>query len=123
MKGLWRVQPFNRLATASVREAFRQAGVRSEGVVRHLHRIGRVTTPLPDGRRLELWSNADDWLTNQVYWRGWDGYEPKSTRLFYHLAHRAGVVLDGDTPSGAFARVRWHAPIPEGDLTPPVEST
>lgn len=77
--------------------------------MRHLHRLGRVATRLPDGRVLRLWSQADDWVSNQVFWRGWQGYEPETTPLFYRLARRAHVTLDVGAHVGFFSLLAGHA--------------
>jgi FkbM family methyltransferase len=49
---------------------------------------------LPGGRQARLWSRGDDWVSNQVFWRGWDGYEPEVTPLFWRLAERSRVTFD-----------------------------
>jgi FkbM family methyltransferase len=43
---------------------------------------------------MRLWSRGDDWVSNQVFWRGWDGYEPETTPIFFRLAERASVTVD-----------------------------
>jgi hypothetical protein len=75
LKGLRGSQPLNRVATATVRTLLRACNRRSEWVIRHLHRYGGVRFRLPNGRTARLWSRADDWVSNQIYWRGWNGYE------------------------------------------------
>ena len=70
-------QPINHLATSLVRGILGAARLRSELVVKHLHRVGHVKAALPNGQTLRLWSLGDDWISNQVYWRGWAGYEPE----------------------------------------------
>jgi FkbM family methyltransferase len=49
---------------------------------------------LPEGRQARLWSRGDDWVSNQVFWPGWNGYEPEVTPLFWRLAQRSRVTLD-----------------------------
>jgi FkbM family methyltransferase len=109
LKRLRSSQPFNVLATTGVRAILRLAGGPPERVVRHLHRLGRVETRLPDGRVLRLWSQADDWVSNQVFWRGWQGYEPETTPLFYRLARSAQVTLDVGAHVGFFSLLAGHA--------------
>src|SRR5262249_7372061 len=87
-------QPFNRIATSIVRALLRGSGRRSEFVIKHLHRVGPVWARLPNGRTLRLWSRGDDWVSNQVYWRGWDGYDPETIPLFFRMARRAQTILD-----------------------------
>jgi len=102
-------QPFNYIATASVRSLLRATGLKSEFIVRHLHRVGIVRRTLPNGRILKLWSRADDWVSNQVYWRGWEGYEPETVPLFFRLAERARVTLDVGAYVGFFSLLAAHA--------------
>ena len=63
-----------------------------------------VRRKLPNGRTLRLWSEADDWVSNQIYWRGWR-YEPRRRRL----ADSAEVTLDVGAYVGFFALVAAHA--------------
>lgn len=102
-------QPFNSMATSTLRSVLRATGLRSEIVVRHLHRVGTVTDTLPNGRTLRLWSLADDWVSNQVYWRGWQGYEPETVPLFFRLATRARVTIDIGAYVGFFTLLAAHA--------------
>jgi FkbM family methyltransferase len=102
-------QPFNYLATAAVRGLLGAAGVRSEFVIKHLHRMGTVRARLPNGREMLLWSRGDDWVSNQVYWRGWQGYEPETAPLFFRLATRSGTTLDVGAHVGYYTLLAAHA--------------
>ncbi|HXF39135.1 MAG TPA: FkbM family methyltransferase, partial [Blastocatellia bacterium] len=68
-----------------------------------------VNSELPNGRTLHLWSRADDWVSNQVYWRGWQGYEPETAPLFFRVASRARVTLDVGAYVGFFTLLAGHA--------------
>lgn len=109
LKKLRASQPFNFLVTTAVYEFLNATGLHSELAVKHLHRVGLVRRRLPNGRALSLWSRADDWVSNQVYWRGWDGYEPESVPLFFRLATRARVVFDVGAYVGFFSLLAAHA--------------
>jgi FkbM family methyltransferase len=102
-------QPANRWLTGAARAVLGGAGVRSEFVIRHLHRCGAVESRLPNGARLRLWSAADDWVSNQVFWRGWLGYEPETSPLFFRLARHAAVTLDVGAYVGFFSLLAGHA--------------
>jgi FkbM family methyltransferase len=102
-------QPFNYLATSAVRGMLGAAGVHSELVIKHLHRVGTVRSRLPNGRELLLWSRGDDWVSNQVYWRGWQGYEPETAPRFYRLASQSAVTLDVGAHVGFYALLAGHA--------------
>jgi FkbM family methyltransferase len=84
-------------------------GFRSEWLVRHLPRVGSVAADLPNGRRLHLWSRGDDWISNQVFWRGWAGHEPETTNLFFSLAQKANVTVDVGAYVGYYSLLAAHA--------------
>lgn len=48
-------------------------------------------------------------MSNQVYWRGWSGYEPETVPLFFRLAMRANTVLDIGAHVGYFSLLAGHA--------------
>ena len=99
----------NGVATSVARAAFDALGHPPEAVIRHLHRVGTVRRRLPNGRTLVLWSRADDWISNQVFWRGWDGYEPETSRTFFRLAGRARVTIDVGAYVGFYSLLAAHA--------------
>ena len=102
-------QPFNMVATSMTRATLHAVGVHSELAVKHLHRVGTVRRILPNGRALVLWSRGDDWISNQIYWRGWAGYEPEMAPLWFGLASRADVVLDVGAHVGLYTLLAAHA--------------
>lgn len=84
-------------------------GGRSEFLIRHLPRNGEVRATLPNGRELILETQGDDWMPNQIFWRGWDGYETETARAFYRLATSARCTLDVGAYVGFFAILAGHA--------------
>ena len=102
-------QPLNAIATQGVRSACAALGVRSEWAIRHLHHVGRVRSRLPNGRDLVLWSLADDWVSNQVFWLGWEGYEPETAPVFFRLASQARVTVDVGAYVGFYSLLAAHA--------------
>lgn len=109
LKKLRLVQPFNYVATSAVRGVLRATGWHSEFIIKHLHRAGTVKCRLPNGRMLTLWSRADDWVSNQIYWRGWTGYEPETAPLFFRAATRARVTMDVGAYVGFYTLLAAHA--------------
>lgn len=105
LKRLRYSQPFNRTTTNAVRSLCRLVGTTPEIFPRHLHRVGDVFEPLPNGETLHLHSKGDDWVTNLVFWKGWKAYEPGTIDLFYRLAGRAKSVLDIGAYVGFFALI------------------
>lgn len=102
-------QPFNYLATTAIKAACAPLGAAPEAFVRRLPRVGVAESRLPNGRRLRLWSHGDEQVANQVFWRGWAGYEPETTPVFYERARGARVVLDVGAHVGFYALLAAHA--------------
>lgn len=102
-------QPFNTLATTGVRAALRALGREPDAFVKHLHRVGGVSCRLPNGRTLRLWTRADDFIPNQLFWRGWRGHEPETASVLWHLASSARTTIDVGANVGVFALLAAHA--------------
>jgi FkbM family methyltransferase len=94
LKRLRAMPAINAPVAHAVRGTARMLGVTPEFAIRHLPRSGVTRMTLPGGREARLWSRGDDWVSNQVFWRGWDGYDPEVAPLFWRLATRARVTLD-----------------------------
>ena len=109
LKKLRASQPFNRLATSGTRSLLSLAGLKSEFLIKYLHRIDLVESKLPNGNILKLNSKGDDWVSNQVFWRGWQGYEPETIPLFYKLAEKSAVTFDVGAYVGFFTLLGAHA--------------
>jgi len=109
LKNLRVSQPFNWIATSTVKAVLRASNRPSEFIIKHLHRVGRIRTRLPNGRMLSLCSWADDWIPNQVYWRGWDGYEPETVPVFFRLCATASVTVDIGAHVGLYSLLAAHA--------------
>src|SRR5262245_29522832 len=103
LKALRAWRPINAPVTLATRSASRLTGREFESAIKHLPRSGPVRSKLPNGEVLRMWSRGDDWVSNQVFWKGWEGYEPETTPVFFHLARHAEVVLDIGAYVGFFA--------------------
>ena len=115
LKALRVSQPLNWIATPGARLLFGADGRAPEAVIRRLHRAGTVRCPLPNGKVLRLWSRGDDWISNQLFWRGLNGYEPGSTAVFFRLASSSGVTLDVGSYVGFYSLLAAHAN-PQGQV-------
>jgi FkbM family methyltransferase len=102
-------QPFNSLATSTLKTFMKATRLHSEFVIKHLPRSGTVSSRLPNGKTLRLRSRGDDWISTQVFWREWFGYEPEITPFFYQLATRARVTLDVGAHIGFYSLLAGHA--------------
>ena len=109
LKKLRTSQPFNRIATSGARSILTITGAKTDFFAKHLHRIDLVETTLPNGNIFRLRSKADDWVSNQVFWRNWNGYEPESSPLFFRLAQKANVTVDVGAYVGFFTLLAAHA--------------
>lgn len=109
LRAIRRSQPFNSIATSALRRGFRAVHIDPGLVSRKLRRVGLVEDRLPNGRTLRLWTQDDDLIPNEVFWRGWCGFEPETMVLFFHLASRARVTMDVGAHVGLFALVAGHA--------------
>ena len=52
---------------------------------------------------MKMDSSGEDWIPTQLFWRGWLGYEPEVTSVFYDLAKKADVIFDVGAHIGYFS--------------------
>jgi FkbM family methyltransferase len=97
------VGPLNAVATTAVRASLRATGRDDSFAIKHLHRYGKVRVPVGDGRAFVLETRGDDWIPNQLFWRGLDGYEPETLPLFLEYAARSRGTIDVGAHIGVFA--------------------
>lgn len=102
-------QPLNYVTSSTLRAASYALGVQPEFLVKHLPKVGLVKRRLPNGKNLMLTGRGDDWISNQVFWRGWRGYEPEMCSLFYDFASNARITLDVGAHVGFYALLAGHA--------------
>ncbi len=102
-------QPFNAIATSGLKGIFDATGIKSEFVIRHLHRIGGLSASCPTKESCVCGLRADDWVSNQLFWRGWQGYEPETASLFLQYASRSNVTIDVGAYVGFFTLLAAHA--------------
>lgn len=101
--------PLNRVLTGVLRAILPARARRHPAVARYAPRAGEVAVDLPDGGRLRMLSRGDDDVASEIFWRGWDGHEPETTRHFYELARTAPVTLDIGAHVGYFALLAAQA--------------
>src|SRR5690242_10248666 len=94
LKRLRAFPAINTPLTYGVRAALRLSGRECGFAIKHLPHVGRTSTKLPNGDHATFWSRGDDWISNQIFWRGWDGCEPEVARIFWSLAARAEIIVD-----------------------------
>ena len=96
-------QPFNNLATATLRGLFSVVGQQPEFLIKHLPRTGITAVRLPNERVLQIEADGEEWIPTQLFWRGWQGYEPETASLFYRLGQTARTVLDVGAHAGFYS--------------------
>jgi len=84
---------------------------------------GTLTLRLPDGRALRLTSDGRDRMAADLYWGGWDAFEPETFEVYLALLPRARVVFDVGAYIGLYAiaaalgaperQVHAFEPVPE----------
>ncbi len=99
----------NLVALNGLKAILRLVGRESELAIRYFHPVGVVASRLPNGRILRLWTRADEFITTQVFWRGWDGFEPETTPVFWFLASQAQTTLDIGAHVGMLSLLAGHA--------------
>jgi FkbM family methyltransferase len=109
LRALCRSQPLNSIATTAVRACLRAGGFEPGLVATKLRRVGGVWDRLPNGCILRLWTEDDDLIPNEVFWRGWRGFEPETLPLFFELACGSRVTLDIGAHIGIYALSAAHA--------------
>jgi FkbM family methyltransferase len=55
---------------------------------------GIIRFSLPNKQNVKIYSRGDDYVSTQAYWKGYEGYEGPSIKLFYHLTLQTSVVID-----------------------------
>jgi len=108
-KRLRAVPALNAMTAVTLRALMRAADRSWESVIRHLPRSGTIKEPLPNGRTLKFVSRGDDWVSNEVFWRGWRGFQPEMSGLFFELARQSRVTLDVGAHIGFYALLAGHA--------------
>ena len=93
----------NNLATTSLRRLFAVTGRQPEFLIKHLPRTGITAVKLPNGQTLRLEASGEEWIPTQLFWRGWQGYEPETAGIFYKHAQSARTVLDVGSHAGFYS--------------------
>lgn len=103
IKSVRALRPLNNLATSTLRGLFAITGRQPEFLIKHLPRTGLTAVKLPNGRLLKIEASSEEWIPTQLFWRGWQGYEPEMTGLFYGLAESATTILDVGAHAGFYS--------------------
>ena len=86
--------------------------------------VGTIKVGLPNGKSLAFKSDGRDTIASRMYWRGLNGHEPETIRLFLHLLSNAKVIFDVGASTGIFTliagtinpKIEIHAFEPEPEI-------
>jgi len=66
---------------------------------------GTISYALPNKKKIKIFSKGDDFVSTQAFWKGYDGYEGPSIRLFYQLSTLSQTIFDVGANVGYFSLV------------------
>lgn len=72
---------------------------------KHWPAVGIVTVRLPGGSAFRLYTEGDDWIATQAFWKGFGGYEGPCEHLFDSLARRSGTIVDVGANIGYYSLI------------------
>lgn len=75
-----------------------------ESVYRHLHFRGVITVPVPGHGKFRIVHHGY-MIENELFWRGLDGWEKISSRLWVLLCRDAAVIFDIGANTGVYALI------------------
>lgn len=78
---------------------------RARWVFQSLPVEGCITVAAPGGRSLMYRSTNRDFIGRELYWYGWNGFEPETTGVFLALARGSRRVVDVGANTGYYALI------------------
>jgi FkbM family methyltransferase len=70
----------------------------------HLIMSGTENIKLPNGSQFKIFSKGDDFIPNQLFWHGYNGYE-KSIEVFYQISLFSSIIIDIGANIGYYSLV------------------
>lgn len=83
---------------------FRSSGLVPERIHKHLHFTGEFTVRIDDEASFRI-RHYGYMLENELFWKGIEGWEPVSTKIWMLLSKRSNVILDIGANTGVFALI------------------
>ncbi len=77
-------------------------------VYQHLHFKGIITVDVGEGRTFRM-RHHGYMIENELFWRGMEGWERISFRLWKELSHRASIIVDIGANTGVYALIAQAA--------------
>lgn len=75
-----------------------------EHIHKHLHFKGIIDIPIGPGEQFRMMHHGY-MIENELFWRGLEGWEKVSTRLWVDLCRRSDVILDIGANTGVYALI------------------
>lgn len=72
---------------------------------KHWPAVGVVSVELPGGSRFELYTEGDDWIATQAFWKGFGGYEGQCEHIFHSLARSSETIVDVGANIGYYSLI------------------
>jgi FkbM family methyltransferase len=70
---------------------------------------GKIQFKLPFGEVVKIYSEGDDFVSTQAYWKGYTGYEGPSVQLFYYISKKTKMIFDVGANVGYFTLIAGNA--------------
>lgn len=102
--------PLNFIVRVIIKFNYKVASFIYKGATNHWVLSGTVKINLPDKNSFHIFSKGDDFIPNQLYWKGFNGYE-KSIDIFWYFAKSSKIVVDIGANIGLFSIVAAKANI------------
>mgnify|MGYP001258121299 CR=1 FL=1 len=83
---------------------FRSSGLVPERIYKHLHFNGEFTVRIDDEASFRI-RHYGYMLENELFWKGIEGWEPVSTKIWMLLSRNSNVILDIGANTGVFALI------------------
>ncbi len=99
-------------SSATVRRNLRtlsQSGLLPAAIWKRLPVAATFTVTLPDGETFRYLSMKREGIGRALHWRGIEGFEVETTRIFHALAKTAKTVVDIGANTGTFALIACAA--------------
>lgn len=96
-------EPTSTLMTSLARPLVGWNSRLADASMRHLPRVGAVTVRSPGGDQFRMRSPGHSEITNRLFWRGFFGCEPATSRTLYRLFSRCESFVDVGANVGYFS--------------------
>lgn len=105
LKKIRSIHWFNYIIRASVKSFYRFSQKAFAFFSLHWPVYGIISFGLPGEEKVKIYSEGDDFVSTQAFWKGYTGYEGPSVKLFYYLSKGSSVIFDMGANVGYFTLI------------------